>query len=239
VWTVQPAVIEHDLPPPPAPTAPSLSPRGLAIAGWVALVVAIAAFGTLAWNVEESTRIVQWDATVTGWVTLHRGDFFVAAMTLITQVNSVGGVFVLSAIFAGVLLRMREFYWTLTLALAVGGGALLNVLLKALFERARPQVEDPLLILHSYSFPSGHTAGATLFYGVLAAFLVSRTRNPRLRIAIVALAIVLVLLVALSRVYLGVHYLSDVVAAMCSSTAWLVLCLAGVHRLVRRRLAER
>ena len=229
-------MITRHLPPPPVPGPHSLSPRALAVAGWISLALAIAAFSTLAWNVAESTRIVQWDAAVTGWVTLHRGDFFVAAMTLITQVNSIAGVFVLSAIFAAVLARMREWYWILTLALAVGGGALLNVILKAVFERARPQVQDPLLILHTYSFPSGHTAGATLFYGVLAAFLVTRTYDRALRATIVAAAIVMVLLVALSRVYLGVHYVSDVVAAMCSSTAWLVLCLSGVHHLVRWRM---
>jgi undecaprenyl-diphosphatase len=91
-----------------------------------------------------------------------------------------------------------------------------------------------MVMLDSYSFPSGHTAGAVLFYGVLAAFLVSRYYSRRIRIAIVATAIFAVMLVALSRMYLGAHYLSDVAAASLSSAAWLVVCLSAVHALVRR-----
>ena len=75
-----------------------------------------------------------------------------------------------------------------------------------------------------------------MFYGVLAAFLVSRFHEPRRRAGCVAAAAAAVGLVAFSRIYLGAHYLSDVVAAVCSSTAWLVLCLSGVHALVRRRM---
>jgi uncharacterized membrane protein YdjX (TVP38/TMEM64 family) len=77
------------------------------------------------------------------------------------------------------------------------------------------------------------------FYGVLAAFLVSRFYDTRRRAACVIGAIAAVALVAFSRMYLGAHYLSDVVAAVCSSTAWLVLCLAFGHALVRRRLKPR
>jgi undecaprenyl-diphosphatase len=79
---------------------------------------------------------------------------------------------------------MREWYWMLTLALAVGGGEALNVLLKHAYERARPVFDDPVVELMTYSFPSGHTAGAVLFYGVLAAFLVSRFYDGRFRAAV-------------------------------------------------------
>ena len=113
---------------------------------------------------------------------------------------------------------------------------LVNVVLKASYERMQPHFEDPLLVLTSFSFPSGHAAGATLFHGVLAAFLVSRTYDWRRRAAMVAGAIVAVALVAFSRMYLDAHYLSDVLAAICSSTVWLVLCLSAGHALVRGRL---
>jgi hypothetical protein len=116
---------------------------------------------------------------------------------------------------------------------------LLNLLLKQAYERLRPRFDDPLVTLDTYSFPSGHTAAAVAFYGVLAAFLVSRFHDARRRAAIVAVAMGAVALVAFSRLYLGAHYLSDVVAAACSSTAWLVLCLAFGHALVRGRLKRR
>src|SRR5439155_11271838 len=115
-------------------------------------------------------------------------------------------------------------------------GMLINLVLKAAYERLRPHFDDPLLVLTTFSFPSGHAAGAVLFYGVLAAFLVSRFYDWRARAACVAGAVGAVALVGFSRMYLGAHYLSDVLAAVCSSTVWLVLCLAGGHALVRGRL---
>ena len=69
---------------------------------------------------------------------------------------------------------------------------------------------------------------------MLAAFLVPRFFDKRIRAACITVAIVAISLVALSRMYLGAHYLSDVLAASASSTAWLVLCLSGVHALVRQ-----
>ena len=232
-------MISRVLPPPPPAGPPSASPRALAIAGFVSLVVALAAFVSFAWNMEMQTRLVRVDADMTAWLAAHRTPLLTTAMLAISQANGLVAVPVWSLLFAGVLARLREWYWMMTLALAVGGGIALNALLKAIFERARPHLDDPLLILDTYSFPSGHTAAATVFYGVLAAFLVSRTYRKRWRTAAVAGAVVAIALVALSRVYLGAHYFSDVVAAMCSSTAWLVLCLSGVHRLVRRRMARR
>lgn len=231
-------VISRTLPPPPPAGPPSLSPRALALTGWLALAVALMTFAAFAWNVSAKTRLVEEDAALTVWLVAHRHPVLTSVMLVVSQAHGLVAIPLWSALFAAVLARLREWYWMITLALAVGGGIALNALLKAAFERARPHLDDPLVILDTYSFPSGHTAAATVFYGVLAAFLVSRTYRRELRIAAVAVAIGAVILVAFSRVYLGAHYLSDVVAAMGSSTAWLVLCLAGVHRMVRRRMAR-
>ena len=86
----------------------------------------------------------------------------------------------------------QALYLGMTLLLAVPGTTLLNQLLKHAYERARPHFDDPLLSLESYSFPSGHAAGATAFYMVLAAFLVSRTYDRRHRAAIVSVAAIAV-----------------------------------------------
>ena len=129
--------------------------------------------------------------------------------------------------------------WLLTLLMAVPGGMLLNVLLKSVFQRARPHFDDPLLILDSYSFPSGHTVAATLFYGVLAAYLISLPgmRWGR-RLAAALSAVLMVALVALSRVYLGVHYLSDVLAGAAEGCAWLTVCVTASASLRRHRAAH-
>lgn len=218
------------------PRPRSLSPRGLAIAGWAAFAVFGALFFTLAWQVSGRAPVVQLDAAVSGWLGRHRTVALNEVMLVITHAHSMLALTTWTLVFALVLARLRERYWILTLFLAVGGGMALNWMLKVAYERARPVFDEPLVMLESYSFPSGHTAGATLFYGVLAAFLVSRYYDRSIRARVVAAAIVAVALVAFSRVYLGAHFLSDVVAAVGSSTAWLVLCLSGVHALVRSRM---
>jgi len=217
------------------PHPPSLSPRALAAAGWTAFIIAGCIFLAIAWGVTSRMAIVTLDARVAAWLHAHATPGLTAFLLAVTNVNSTVAISAWSVIFGVVLTRMREWYWMLTLALAVGGGLALNVLLKHAYERARPHFDDPLVSLSTYSFPSGHTAGAVVFYGVLAAFLVSRAYGKAMRAACVIGALAAVVLVAFSRVYLGAHYLSDVAAAACASTAWLALCLTSVHGRVRRK----
>ena len=176
------------------------------------------------------------DSRIAAWLHEHARASLTAFFLAVSALHAPGAIAAAGTAFGVVLGRLRQWYWLLTLTVAVGGGMLINSVLKAAYERVRPRFDDPLLVLSSFSFPSGHTAGAVLFYGVLAAYLVSRFYDRRARAACVAGAGVMVVLVALSRMYLGVHYLSDVVAAACASTVWLVLCLAGGHALVRGRL---
>jgi undecaprenyl-diphosphatase len=119
--------------------------------------------------------------------------------------------------------------------MAVPGGMLVNTVIKELVRRARPAWDDPILTLSSTSFPSGHAAGATLFYGFVAAFVVWNTKGPWRHIVAVICCVVMVALVGFSRIYLGVHYLSDVLGAVSISLVWLVLCLIAVRGLAHRR----
>lgn len=112
----------------------------------------------------------------------------------------------------------------------------LNVLLKNLFGRARPGWADPLNALTDPGFPSGHTMMATIMYGFIAVYLMLKIASWRWRFLIAAVTVSLVLVVALSRMYLGAHYPSDVLAAMAAGTAWLALCLTAAETLRRRRL---
>jgi undecaprenyl-diphosphatase len=221
---------------PSRPHPPSLSPRLLAIAGWSAFALAGALFLAIAWNVTARTALVALDGRVATWLHEHGTRGLTAFFFGVTNLHSPLAMAAWSAIFAAYLARLREWYWVLTLAASVGGGMLVNTFLKMSYERLRPHFDDPLLVLQSFSFPSGHTAGAVLFYGVLAAFLVSRFYDARRRAACVAGAVFAVMLVAFSRMYLGAHYLSDVVAAACASAVWLVLCLSAGHALVRGNL---
>jgi undecaprenyl-diphosphatase len=111
---------------------------------------------------------------------------------------------------------------------AVGGGLAVNALMKLAFHRARPVFDDPLLTLSSYSFPSGHVAGSTIFYGLAVLWLFSHTRRPLWRALALATAVLVIVVVAFSRMVLGVHYLSDVVAAFAEGVAWLAICVGAL-----------
>lgn len=149
------------------------------------------------------------------------------ALLFWTNLHSQVAILVYSALFALLLARRRAWAWAIGLALAVPGGMLLNYALKLAIRRSRPVLENPVLALETYSFPSGHTAAATVFYGMLAAYLAFRF--PRHRALVIGAAAAAIVLVSYSRMALGVHYFGDVLAALMSSGAWLVICLGAVH----------
>ena len=101
----------------------------------------------------------------------------------------------------------------------------LNDLLKAIFARPRPFFLDPIATAAFYSFPSGHVMGSVIVYGLLAYLLLQRKPSRPVRLVIIGVTTLIVLLVGLSRMVLGVHYLSDVLAGFAAGGAWLVVCV--------------
>ena len=186
-------------------------------------------FGGLAEDVVRGDPITLVDVQVAQWFHDHATPLLTRVMLTITHFHDplpVAGAVVL---VAGFLAWQRNWYWLICLSLTVPFGMLLNILMKYSFHRIRPGFENPLLAASNYSFPSGHVAGATLVYGVVAAMLVARIEAWRWRVMIALAAVAMVLLVALTRLYLGVHYLSDVLAAFAEGLAWLTLCLTGMN----------
>jgi len=111
---------------------------------------------------------------------------------------------------------------------------LLNEGIKMLVHRQRPFLAGPFVDWSGYSFASGHTIGATLLYGQLALFVLPVVKSKRQQGMIVCFAVALISLVGFSRIALGAHYLSDVLAAIFFGILWLTLCMV-VERAIRRR----
>jgi undecaprenyl-diphosphatase len=205
---------------------------------WIAissLVTASVAFALIAASVWTTAPILKQDLQVSVWLHTHNSPVFTAFLFAITQLHSPAGMTVMAILLGIVLWRQGHHYWTLSLALAVPGGMLVNTAIKYIFNRQRPSWDDPLFTLTSASFPSGHTAGATLFYGFIAAYMVWSMKEAWARAVAVAGCALMVALVGFSRIYLGVHYLSDVLAAVSMSIVWLVICLIAVRGLAHRR----
>jgi membrane-associated phospholipid phosphatase len=192
-------------------------------------------FAGVAEDVVTGDPLVALDQDITRWFQRHTSAGITRWMTLITDAHGTVPISVLGLVFALCLAWRRAWYWLVTLVLVLPVGMLFNLLLKQAFQRGRPVLDGALSSWAGYSFPSGHVTAATLFYGLLAAFLATRTPAPGRRVRLYAIAGFMVLLVATTRVYLGAHYLSDVVAAAAWGTAWLVMCLVLVTAWARRR----
>ena len=119
--------------------------------------------------------------------------------------------------------------------LAQAGGGLLNFLLKETFERARPESADAAFGVTGWSFPSGHAMGTFVFCGVAGYLLARATRSWSVAAATVAVAAAWSMAMAFSRLYLGVHYASDVVAGLVAGAAWVAVCVSAMEVIRRRR----
>jgi membrane-associated phospholipid phosphatase len=175
------------------------------------------------------------DLQVAQWFHLHAFEPMTSFMVWVSLLHSTAGALILAGVFAAYLWRRQAHYWVLAVVASVPGGMLLNVLLKYVFQRGRPVFAQPLVTLTTYSFPSGHTVAAILLYGVLASYLVMERRRPAVLAWALPGCVLMVLLVAISRMYLGAHYLSDVLGAMVEGVAWLALCIGAMSRAQRSR----
>ena len=109
------------------------------------------------------------------------------------------------------------------------GGALLNLSLKYAFARTRPEYADPLLVATSWSFPSAHAMNTFIFCG-LGGYLLVRSLRTGVAAGVAAtVAVVWCLLMGFSRLYLGVHFASDVIAGLLAGTAWVAVCVSAME----------
>ncbi|MDQ6809696.1 MAG: phosphatase PAP2 family protein [Verrucomicrobiota bacterium] len=216
-----------------------LSPEGyLGLHLTIGVLMILAAgwwFGDIAEDMSRNagTRIFDEDVAM---------SFHQQATPLTTQAARIGSFFGSVGFIGGascctalVLLWRKSFYPLLAFALAMGGGSALNILLKHFFHRQRPVLENPFVTLTSYGFPSGHTMGSTLFYGMLALIAAQSIRRWPKRALPFCIAGLIVATIGFTRIYLGAHYLTDVLGAVAAGLAWLTLCWTGVETLRRWR----
>jgi len=196
--------------------------------GALVLIAAAWLFGAIAEDVVTSDRLTVLDVQVARWLRAHATPEVTRWMLLVTDLHSTIAVSCYAGVVAAALAWRRQWRHLATVFVCVAGGLTLNVLMKLAFHRARPVLDDPLLTLTSYSFPSGHVAGSTLMYGLIVAWTFTRTRRPLVRAAVAVAAASAIAIVAFTRMYLGVHYLSDVAAAFAEGVAWLALCLGAL-----------
>jgi undecaprenyl-diphosphatase len=217
-----------------------LSPEGyLGLHLFIALMIAIFAgyfFAEIAEDVFfEGHAYLQVDVAARSVVEKVNGPVMTHLMKTITFAGNPLPV-TLFSILIGLLLFYRHSRRRLyCFAAIMGGGAVLNLFLKDAFHRARPATPH-LVSAGGYSFPSGHSMGSVLFFGGLAYVLFFSTERSTLeRILAVVFCATAALLIGFSRIYLGVHYLSDVIAGYTAGLCWIGICIAGTETWVRLR----
>lgn len=201
--------------------------------GLAAAFAALFLFGWLAEEVFEGATVA-FDESVRATVHRTATPFLTEAMKFITFLGST--IFLVSATLiaaAGFYYRKHKRAFVLLLVTMIGEVILLSSL-KFSFKRARPEPFFDYTLPASYSFPSGHSLSSFCFYAILAALITARMQNRALKIFVWTAAAALILLVGLSRVYLGVHYPSDVLAGYAVGLIWVVTVAAGDF-FIRRR----
>ena len=177
------------------------------------------------------------DHGVATWFHQRLTPAFVTILHAFTEFGS--GEWIGIVLFALVLFFVWKRFWPslIMLIIAVPGGMLLNEWLKLAVHRQRPFVEGPYVDWSGYSFASGHTIAATLLYGQVLLFLLPLLKTRHSRVLCIISAASLVFVVGFSRVALGAHFLTDVLAAMFFGTIWLMLCTLLGKSMQRRTIA--
>jgi undecaprenyl-diphosphatase len=171
------------------------------------------------------------------WIDLSLADCLQAHATpaatslwmIITRLGSLKVLGTISIAVALLFLARRQRFFLAAWVAAVGGGFLLNLLLKQLFQRPRPATAVRILHEPSWSFPSGHAMMSLIGYGMIAYFLVYATSRRLLQSTAVFVAALMAVGIGASRLYLGVHYLTDVMAGYAAGVLWLAVCMTAVE----------
>ena len=201
--------------------------------GLAAAIATIVFFGWLADEVlegetqqfDEATRVAVHQLASPAMTTVMRGISFLGSGLFLTIATAV------------VIIWFASRKWgreaKLTAATMIGASTL-NVSLKLAFKRTRPTPFFDLLPPNSYSFPSGHALTSACFYGAFAAIITARMKSRRARILVWIACTTIILLIGLSRIYLGVHHTTDVIAGFAAALIW-ILVVRFVELTLRRK----
>lgn len=184
----------------------------------------------------NSPKLQEFDTLAHAWAISKRTAGGTTFFAVLSNVGSPAGMTVIVVIVAIVLTATRRYRWLIYLLVTTGGGSLLNMELKRYFARARPDLAEMLRQVHGYSFPSGHAMGSTVVLGALSYLAFRTATHWRWKAAWLALAWTLIAAIAMSRVYLGVHWISDVAAGIVVGGLWVTVTTLAYETTRRIRM---
>lgn len=198
------------------------------VLGLAAVAIGAVATGKLVDDVTDGDGVARLDHPVARFVAAHRTASLTTVMKAVTVVGGPAGMAIL-ALAIGLLLAVALRSWTplAVLAVTAAGSIGLTVVFKAVLGRARPPLAQAVIPADGFGFPSGHAAAAAAVCGVAAWLCSARMRSWWERIALWAVAAIVVALVGISRVYLGVHWTSDVLGGWAFGILWMAVVVSA------------
>ena len=194
---------------------------------WCLLFICLIIFIVLLENIFDN-EIDIFDTTIYNTISLVKTDVTTNILKIITQFGS-AKILIFIALISLIVIKNKKIGTVISLNLAIVG--LLNYVLKAIIQRPRPEgfriVEET-----GYSFPSGHSMASMAFYGLIIYLIFKNVKNKVTKITICTILSLLIIGIGISRIYLGVHYASDVIAGFVLSIAYLVVYITIVFKLL-------
>jgi membrane-associated phospholipid phosphatase len=208
-------------------------------AGLAATAMAGDAFLDIAESLQEESPVLhQLDAQTHEWARFTRSGGSTLFFTTLTLIGTPVGLGVIVLIVCIPLAIRERWRWAAYLIVTTTLGGLLNLQLKSFFARARPDLAEALRDAHGYSFPSGHAMGSAVTFGALAYLAMRTIPRWRHRAAAIAFAFTMIVAISASRIYLGVHWISDVGAGIVAGLIWVVAATVAYETMRRIRLVR-
>lgn len=205
--------------------------------GLVASLLCVGIFAAIAGEITEQDTLVQIDIALANELHSQATPETIIFYRVLSMIGMQGLLVIGALTGAYFALKRQRLSLTVWLA-ALIGGFLLNTLFKEVFARPRPVFVDPIAVLNSYSFPSGHAMLSLITIGMLTYFLWSRLESFHARAFAVTFGVLLVVMIGISRMALGVHFLSDVLAGYAAGGVWLLGCITAAERFERKSYAR-
>ncbi len=175
----------------------------------------------------EHDPIFHADQSILNFIVAHRNLSFSHFMLFITYLGQAQIIILGVAFVSIILILLRRRYYLYSLLVSVAGGQAFVWIIKNIIERSRPPITSALVSESSFSFPSGHSFIAISFYGLLSYIVIHLIKNKTLRIIVGIISPLLIILIGFSRIYLGVHWASDVIASYASGLAWVSILITA------------
>jgi membrane-associated phospholipid phosphatase len=199
------------------------------------MAVALAVFATLAEEALAGGEMGAFDVAFARALHNARSPAWHRAFTVVSWFGTRDALAIATVAATAALLLRQQMLLALGFVTAQAGGGLLNRVLKETFERTRPEFADPMLAASSWSFPSGHAMGTFILCGMVCYLLVRENRSRTTAAVILTGSALWCVVMAFSRLYLGVHYASDVLAGLLCGVAWVAVCVSALEVLRRRQ----